>query len=275
MEILYDYKKLNKLLTSLSAIINSNICIYDENFNGTNVANLEDVFCSTYIKNGKICGGSDAKALLHSTLTKKPFYYECPFGFIEMLIYYELDKQTVFYVCVGPFRNPEKREAQLKKIKASCKINNESFEDALRDYDKVAIFSEKMYNNVLNIIDSFVLLSKHEKYIHIKNNFLADQLDPYLLENIEKKINIDDIAKHFYFSTKQLEYSVKNLSGMSPRKYITKFKMNIAKEKIITTDLSLPEIAASVGFDDYNYFIKVFKSFFQETPLKYKQKFSS
>ena len=43
----------------------------------------------------------------------------------------------------------------------SGSLNLES--DALRDYDKVAIFSEKMYNNVLNIIDSFVLLSKHEK----------------------------------------------------------------------------------------------------------------
>ena len=44
-----------------------------------------------------------------------------------------------------------------------------------------------------------------------------------------------------------------------------------AKELLLSTDMAVSNVAAAVGFGDYNYFIKVFKKEVGTTPAKFKK----
>ena len=50
-----------------------------------------------------------------------------------------------------------------------------------------------------------------------------------------------------------------------------KLRVDAAKKLLTQTTLPVSEVAARVGYDDYNYFIKVFKKETDFTPAKYRK----
>ena len=52
--------------------------------------------------------------------------------------------------------------------------------------------------------------------------------------------------------------------------YITRKRMEKAGEYIISSDISLTEIAFMVGYDDYAYFSRVFRKTYGKSPRDYR-----
>ncbi len=71
-----------------------------------------------------------------------------------------------------------------------------------------------------------------------------------------------------YFSSvfkKELDQSAVN--------YITEVRMEKAREYLKDTELSVIEIAENVGYEDSQYFFRVFKKTTGVTPLQYRQQY--
>lgn len=275
--IKYNHQVINELFSSFSNIIKTNICIYDDNFDCPNIQNDSSRSCCSYI-NPIIttkCSHSDSIALKKAAETETPFFYRCHLGFTEIIIPYRLDYQTKIYVLVGPLRNEDNREEMIDKIKTFCSLLKKDSKPALQKYMETPIFDELTYNSIINISNAFMNYATKGNLITIRNSFITSKLNPYLENNIDKNIAGPDIASHFFYTSKQFEYIVKKETGMTPKKYILLFKMNEAKKQLIESDKPLQDIANNVGFLDYNYFIKVFKSFAKSTPLQYRKKFQN
>ncbi len=60
--------------------------------------------------------------------------------------------------------------------------------------------------------------------------------------------------------------------GMPPAKYIQQYRIEKSKELLVSTDLTIDEIAVSVGIANASYFCKVFKNFCGMTPLEFAEK---
>lgn len=63
----------------------------------------------------------------------------------------------------------------------------------------------------------------------------------------------------------------KEAAGISLRKYVLCKRKDLAKELLITTDMSVAGIAERVGFSSCSYFIRVFKQEEEITPYAYRQ----
>jgi len=63
----------------------------------------------------------------------------------------------------------------------------------------------------------------------------------------------------------------KELVGVSPQDFITKSKLERAQQLLFYTDKSISEIAIEVGYNDPNYFSRIFKKTFQMTPKEYRE----
>ena len=57
---------------------------------------------------------------------------------------------------------------------------------------------------------------------------------------------------------------------MSPMKYLTQIRIERAKELIMATQYRFGQIARLVGYDDYQYFVKVFKKTSGYAPGEYR-----
>ena len=95
----------------------------------------------------------------------------------------------------------------------------------------------------------------------------------YIQENFHQQIEVVELARLVYLSKSQFARRFKKMFNMSPVKYINKVRIDIACEKLISTNDSLSTIAFDCGFYDHSYFTKKFKSVMGQTPLAYRENY--
>lgn len=81
---------------------------------------------------------------------------------------------------------------------------------------------------------------------------------------------VNDIAKHLCVSRSYLYILFNNTLGISPKDYLSNFKITKAAELLKLTDYSIEEIANSCGYKNPEAFSSIFKNKFELTPTKYR-----
>jgi len=104
------------------------------------------------------------------------------------------------------------------------------------------------------------------------------KLNPYLNEsinlirkNIANKIELKMIAKQIGISTSSLYRLFKNEMGISPVEFIIMEKIKLAKQYLNDKNVYIKNVSYEAGFEDSNYFIRVFKHYEGITPRQYQQ----
>lgn len=85
------------------------------------------------------------------------------------------------------------------------------------------------------------------------------------------RMSISECAKFCNLSETHFRRIFKDITGSSPNEFITKIKINRAKELLLFTEYSISEIAESCGFEDQNYFSRVFKLNAGTNPTEYRK----
>lgn len=78
------------------------------------------------------------------------------------------------------------------------------------------------------------------------------------------------IAERFGYNADYLSSLFKQNTGLSLIKYIHEIKISQAREMLVSTDLSVRQLAYVLGFQDEKYFLKLFKTYEGMTPSSYR-----
>jgi AraC-type DNA-binding domain-containing proteins len=92
----------------------------------------------------------------------------------------------------------------------------------------------------------------------------------YIKINYKNIITIDDISEIVHYSKYHFIKIFKNYTGSNPHEYLNIYRITKAKELLLTSDLSINEIATAVGFFDSNGFRKRFKKIVGITPSEFR-----
>jgi AraC-like DNA-binding protein len=93
-----------------------------------------------------------------------------------------------------------------------------------------------------------------------------------LLENIFSPVTQEEIADKIGMGYSRYRKRFKEYTGLSPAQYKINLKINKAKDLLITTNQSMKEIAMNLGFDNTDYFYRIFKQKTGFTPSDYREK---
>ncbi|MCR8642752.1 AraC family transcriptional regulator [Paenibacillus sp. N1-5-1-14] len=102
----------------------------------------------------------------------------------------------------------------------------------------------------------------------------VDQAVRWLQFKYAEQISIAQMAHSLGYHRIYLSKMFKEHTGMSPMQYVTKIRMERAKN-LMTSKLSMQQIAASVGFKDPLYFSKQYKKWHGVTPTDHRTALSS
>ena len=91
----------------------------------------------------------------------------------------------------------------------------------------------------------------------------------YIIKDLESKVTILDLTRHFGLSPKKLQAGVKHLYGTSVGQYISNLRMGHAKQLLTTTNLNVSEVRHRVGISSGSYFSKIFKRRHGVLPSQY------
>ena len=88
---------------------------------------------------------------------------------------------------------------------------------------------------------------------------IAVAITKYMHENYEHPITIEDIANHFSITKRHVNRLFNDYFGTSPRKTLTRYRLNYAKNYLIETDFNLDVIAEKVGISSASILSRLFR----------------
>jgi two-component system response regulator YesN len=88
----------------------------------------------------------------------------------------------------------------------------------------------------------------------------------------DEKMSLQDLCRHVLMSTSHFSLVFKQHTGETFIEFLTKTRIEKAKELLLHTTLKFYEIAAKVGYADPNYFSILFKKHTGKTPKEYRDK---
>lgn len=124
----------------------------------------------------------------------------------------------------------------------------------------IAMHKDITKDDFLPISDSIIETYYNEmleKGIIVVNPFLKNVFE-YIDENLDKPIGLDHMSQVIHVNKSYLSQLFKNKTGMTFSTYVNNRKLNRARELLIKTDLSVPEISRECGYKNPNYFSTIF-----------------
>lgn len=89
-------------------------------------------------------------------------------------------------------------------------------------------------------------------------------------ENLTREPSLGELAQAINLSSSRMCHLFKTETGVSPKQYIKMVRIQRAKELLLTSFLSVKEIARMVGARDESHFVRDFKKECGFTPTQYR-----
>ena len=134
------------------------------------------------------------------------------------------------------------------------------------DDAKTAEDVEKIHDALVLDFTGKMRLLKKKKGISKPVNRCLD----YIYAHIYERITIEELAKHSNVSKSYLSRQFMKEVGIPISDYIRETKIEIAQQKLRTTEESISDISYMLSFASQSHFINVFKNITGMTPKKYR-----
>ena len=92
----------------------------------------------------------------------------------------------------------------------------------------------------------------------------------YIEQNYASTISLDTLAEIAYMSPNYFCHYFRKEVGKPPIAFINEFRIEKAAQMLSETDLQISQIALSVGFENFSYFIRKFRECKTVTPKEYR-----
>ena len=95
----------------------------------------------------------------------------------------------------------------------------------------------------------------------------------FIREHAGEGLRVDQVVRHVNLSRSTLEHRFKKLLGRTPKAEIMRVQINLAKQLLATSDLTLATIAEKSGFRSVTYFAEIMRKRLGTTPGNYRKLF--
>lgn len=128
---------------------------------------------------------------------------------------------------------------------------------------KLLFFSLRLWHSGHPLSSASVKSSTHQK---------VSEVAAYIAAHYASAKSLDHIAKHFYISKSYLSRIFKEITGYTVTEYLNVNRIQEARRLLLHTSLPVSAIAQMLGYESITYFEKVFRTYTETSPLKYRKR---
>ena len=276
----FDIAKLDSLLKDFYRLTQIRITVFDDSFQEL-ISYPADIapFCKLIRQSSSCaakCHTCDQHACEIAAKRNTSYTYRCHAGLTESIAPIRMGNIVIGYLLFGHVFSYPSFEEGWNAIQNLCKNYDVSLSELKAICEKQPIIPEEYISSASHIMKAVASFLCMERMVSLHQQELPVQIDEYIQAHYTEKIDAISIAKHFGIGKTKIYEIAKQNYGIGIAEYIRKLRIEKAKELLIESpELSLAEVAYECGFDDYNYFITVFKRVVGVPPKRFKGSFKS
>jgi len=274
MNIIYDFKQLNNLLSVLYRFTGVWCNIVGSDGHPVFMSGPHSKFCkliNSYPVWHEKCLNCDAAAVCVVKETKDIYTYRCYAGIYETVVPIIENGEVVAHVFFGQLLDDSPLEEQWQATRESVLAFPEFNELEKAFYQLKQLSREDMRSlaDLLTACTSYILLQEMVKTVSLSD---VQKIDLYLEKNYMRNIPLDTMSKELGIcKTKLCQLAASIAPGETINHMIAKKRIRQAKLLLRNTEKSISEIAEAVGISNYNYFSRIFKKHTGISPSEYRK----
>lgn len=144
------------------------------------------------------------------------------------------------------------------------------FDQLVQERPGHAVATHHLVQALLAMTRQLILQAEGHGDLGSENEPLAHRVITYLDNHFTEAISLEQLAGLFKVSTYYLAHVFKERFGYSPLQYVSRHRIGEAQSLLISTDLSITEIASRVGYDSPSHFNRQFRKYVGMPPRRYK-----
>lgn len=217
-------------------------------------------FCSRIRKNvdvEKKCNISDMQGCRKSAETKEAYIYCCHAGLVEAVVPIIDTNGIIGYIMFGQILREDIHA--FTKVQLKKNFNESIFPGIVDVIDQIPIKTTDEINAAATVLRALAVYAMSNAWVVPGKSEFTRQLDHYIKQHMEQNITAKSISEELNIGRTKLYDLATSYLGMGIAEYVRKQRIEYAKKLLSNTKRSITDIACSIGFSDYNHFLRIFK----------------
>ncbi|AOZ94356.1 response regulator transcription factor [Paenibacillus crassostreae] len=172
--------------------------------------------------------------------------------------------------------SPENVKDWMLKLLLDLKLKLHSLQSIRPSYSADSLYKEIVDMDTLSELRQWLIghletiATKQEIGVGTSKRAEVMEACRYVSLRLNARITLDEVAEHLHMNSSYFSRLFKKESGFTFIEYVTRLKMERAKELLDQTNNTVGGICELLGYDNQSYFIKTFKTHAGVTPVEYR-----
>ena len=211
--------------------------------------------------------------------SRRPVFRRCHAGLEEVLIPVYMKGRRVGLLYGGQVRPKNLSSEEFSQIKAHWQSLGHDVPELEALYKALPEAQPESFQSMTRLLQALAELAERRADISdLLAAQAAHQLTPvqralkWMADHYEKPITLRDAAKHVHLSPSRLSHLFTEAKGPNFRDRLIGLRMARAMELLSMTNLAVKEISRKVGYENPNFFCRIFRKKSGYSPLQYRDK---
>lgn len=238
----------------------------------------ENPFCDLMAQKSRSCASClQVQQKLAETATHEAQSVICPSGMCDTAVPVRLGDQLIGFLQTGQIFRKKPTQAQFERAeKLAVEWGVEATSSQLKDaYFRTKVVPSKQHESIVKLLKIFaehLSMVSNQVLVQTKNVEppVITRAKHYIEEHQADDLSLGQVAKAVNTSTFYFCKMFKKATGINFTDYVSRIRIEKAKNLLLNANLRVSEIAFEVGFQSLTHFNRVFKKTLGQSPTEYR-----
>ncbi len=243
----------------------------------------ENALCSLMASKSRACAAClQVQQQLSETARYEAQTVICPIGLCDSAVPVKLGEKLIGFLQTGQVFRRKPDSAQFKK---AAKLVADWGVEVGRDELKAAYFGtrvlpSKQYDAMVKLLAIFaehIAMVSNQIAVRQQNSEspVITRAKQFIRDHQTEELSLGQVAKAVNTSTFYFCKMFKKVTGLNFTDYVSRVRIEKAKNLLLNPNLRVSEIAFEIGFQSLTHFNRVFKKVIGESPTEYRSRLVS
>ena len=238
----------------------------------------ENPLCAMLAEKSRSCATClQMQQQLSESARFEPATVTCQLGLVDTAVPVRLGEQLIGFLQTGQVMRKTATPAQIERASRliaewGVPMSRERLQSA---YDATRVLSSKQYEAMVKLLSIFaehISVMSNRIVVHRENSEspVIRRAKEFIVENQAEDLSLGQVAKAVNTSVFHFCKMFKKATGLNFTEYVSRVRVEKARNLLLNPNLRISEIAYEVGFQSLTHFNRVFKKITGQSPTDYR-----